>query len=88
MSKRQRTSKVDKEQAARAAARQAVYAQLWTTRAYLRAHALKDALGAKWNHADAYRRPEAASLLARFRRACARIQRLEEKALRAAGFPY
>ena len=88
MSKQRRTVKVTREQQERQAARNAVYVALWASRAYLRAHALKDALGAKWNLADAYKRPEAAALESRFLRACRRIQRLEAAAMKVAGFDY
>lgn len=65
-----------------------VFARLWTNGRYLLAHARKDALGAAWNRADAHKRPEARALQRRFRRACRRIDKLENEALLAAGFRF
>ena len=56
------------------------WAHLWEDKRYQRLHARKDALGARWNRADAERDPSAPKLEAAFRRACRRIQKFEEKA--------
>lgn len=80
-------AKLEREQAARHAARAAVYKALWEGNALYRKRCeYKDNLNRALSHALAYTPATVELLKARFSRACKRCQRMEDDALRAAGF--
>lgn len=68
--------------------RAAVFAALWRDAKYVKLNERKDAVGAAWNRADAYGKPEAASLLKRFKAACKRVNEYENAALLKEGFKW
>jgi hypothetical protein len=84
MAKRER-AKLEREQAARSAARVAVFAKLWEDPAYVALNERKDRLNHAVTLAELYR-PETVELcMARFRRLHRKIQKIEAAALHAAG---
>jgi len=86
MGKRER-DKLEREYRARMEARSAVYGKLWeTSPQYVKLKERLDRLNRLVSEARAYR-PETVDLaMARFKRLHRRIQKIEDDALRAAGF--